>query len=295
MEGLPPHAKGLMLVVGGVLLLTPDALLIRLIAIDHWNLLVWRGFLQALSLSLILLALYGRGTPAAFRAAGRRAVLGGVVVAMSTICFIVALSYTTVTNVLVIVAAAPFFAAVTSRIFLGEAVRRYTWAAIALALGGIALLALGSLGGQPGGARPDALWGDLLALCGAIGLGSNFTILRHGRAVNMLPAMVLGGLLSGGIALVFAPAIGLDPSQMVLLLLMGVVASAIPFALITTGLRYLTAPEAGLLMLLETVLGPFWVWLVIGETPARLALAGGAIVVATLVGHSLLSLRQQGR
>ena len=81
MEGLSPHTKGLMLVVGGVLLLTPDALLIRLIAIDHWNLLVWRGFLQALSLSLILLVLYGRSTPAVFRAAGRRAVFSGVVVA----------------------------------------------------------------------------------------------------------------------------------------------------------------------------------------------------------------------
>ncbi len=284
-----------MLVVGGVLLLTPDALLIRLIAIDHWNLLVWRGFLQALSLSLILLVLYGRGTPAVFRAAGRRAVFAGVVLATSTICFIVALSYTTVANVLVILAAAPFFAALTSRIFLGEAVRRYTWAAIALALGGITLLAFGSLGEQSGGTRPNALWGDLLALCGAIGLGSNFTILRHGRAVNMLPAMVLGGVLVGCIALLFAPAISLVQSQVVLLLLMGVVASAIPFALITTGLRTLPAPEAGLLMLLETVLGPFWVWLVIGEAPARLALAGGAIVVATLVGHSLLSLRQQGR
>ena len=295
MERLSPHAKGLMLVVGGVLLLTPDALLIRLIAIDHWNLLVWRGFLQALSLSLILLVLYGRGTPAVFRASGRRAVSAGVVLATSTICFIVALSYTTVANVLVILAAAPFFAALTSRIFLGEAVRRYTWAAIALALGGIALLAFGSLGEQSGGTRPNALWGDLLALCGAIGLGSNFTILRHGRAVNMLPAMVLGGLLVGCIALLFAPAISLVQSQVVLLLLMGVVASAIPFALITTGLRTLPAPEAGLLILLETVLGPFWVWLVIGEAPARLALAGGAIVVATLVGHSLISLRQQGR
>jgi drug/metabolite transporter (DMT)-like permease len=277
------------IVVAGVLLLTPDALLIRLIAIDHWNLLVWRGLLQALVLSLILVALNGWATPAVFRAVGRRGLLCALLIAASTFLFIVALSYTTVANVLIIMAAAPFFAAITSRIFLGEPVRAFTWTAIAVAMAGIALLAYGSVDAK----TPGSLLGDLLALGGALTLGSNFTVLRHGRAVNMIPAMVMSGLLVGALAWLLAPALVLEGRQLLYLGIMGLVVAPIPFALITIGLRSLPAPEACLLMLLETVLGPLWVWLVIGETPGRLALVGGVLVVATLAGHSILAQRAQ--
>jgi drug/metabolite transporter (DMT)-like permease len=286
MDGLSTHAKGLAIVTLGVLILTPDALLVRLIGIDHWNLLVWRGFLQGFGLLLLLLAFYRGGTLASFRAIGRRGLAASLVFATGTVLFIVALTHTSAANTLIIVASSPFFSALASRIFLGERIAPATWGAILLALGGIGLLAVEGLG-------RGAFLGDLAALGVAVTLGANFTILRHARAVNMIPAMALSGFLVGLVASLFAVPVALSDGQLGYMLVMGLVVVPLSFALITLGPRYLPAPEVSLLLLLETVLGPFWVWLVIGERPGPLALAGGAVVVATLAAHSALALRRQ--
>ncbi len=286
MDGQSTHAKGLAVVTLGVLILTPDALLIRLIGIDHWTLLAWRGYLQGLGMFLLVLAFYRRGTLASFKVIGVRGLAAALAFSIGTILFIVALTYTSAANVLIIVASSPFFAALASRVFLGEHIAAATWGAILVALGGIGLLAFEGLG-------RSAFLGDLAALGVAVTLGANFTILRHARAVNMIPAMALSGLLVGLIASPLAQPVELGQSQLLYLLIMGLFVVPVSFALITLGPRYLPAPEVSLLLLLETVLGPLWVWLVIGEAPGPLALAGGAVVVATLAAHSALALRQQ--
>ena len=103
--------------------------------------------------------------------------------------------------------------------------------------------------------------------------------------------MALSGLIIGGVAGLIAPLPPIGPEQLGYALLMGLVIVPLGIALLTLGPRYLPAPEVGLLMLLETVLGPFWVWLALDEAPTQLALVGGAIVIATLLGHSLYSLK----
>ena len=285
MDQRSTHAKGLAIVGLGVLILTPDSLLIRLIGIDHWNVLVWRGFLQALSLTLILFLWYRGRAVAKVRAIGLWGLGISLIFSLGTVLFIFALSHTSVANTLIIVASAPLFAALGSRIFLREVIALRTWLAILLALSGIVLLAYDGVGRA-------SLLGDLAALGVAIAMGADFTILRHVRSVNMIPAMALSGLLVGLFACLFAPPIVLAQEQIVYLLAMGLVVVPIPFALITIGPRYLPAPEVGLLMLLETVLGPLWVWLVINEQPTLLGLIGGAVVVATLAAHSVLALRR---
>jgi drug/metabolite transporter (DMT)-like permease len=283
MDGLPEHAKGLVIVVVGVLVLTPDTLLIRLIALDPWTVLVWRGLLQALGLTVLVACFYGRETPACFRAVGGRGYGAALLFALSTVLFVVALAHTSVANTLIIVASAPFFAALASRIFLGEGIARRTWIAIVVALSGIFLLAFESLGS-------GSLWGDLAALGVAIAMGGNFTVIRHARAINMVPAMALSGLIVGLVALLVAEPAVLDRMQLVWMLVMGLFVVPVSFALISLGPRYLPAAEVSLLLLLETVLGPLWVWLALGETPGPWALAGGAVVVATLAVHSALAL-----
>jgi drug/metabolite transporter (DMT)-like permease len=283
MDGLPDHAKGLIIVVLGVLVLTPDTLLIRLIALDPWTVLVWRGLLQALGLTVLIACFYGRGTVACFRAVGLRGYSAALLFAVSTVLFIVALAHTSVANTLIIVASAPFFAALASRVFLGERIAGRTWAAILAALGGIFLLAFESLG-------RGSIWGDLAALGVAVAMGGNFTVVRHARAVNMIPAMALSGLIVGLAALLATEPVVLDQTQLAWMLVMGLFVVPVSFALITLGPRYLPAPEVSLLLLLETVLGPFWVWLALGEAPGPWALAGGAVVVATLAVHSALAL-----
>ena len=287
MDGLPDHAKGLVIVALGVLVLTPDTLLIRLIALDPWTVLVWRGLLQAVGLSVLIACFYGRETPACFRAVGRRGYAAALLFALGTVLFIVALAHTSVANTLIIVASAPFFAALASRVFLGERIARHTWAAIVVALSGIFLLAFESLGS-------GSLWGDLAALGVAITMGGNFTVVRHARAVNMIPAMALSGLIVGLAALLVGEPAALDQTQLAWMLVMGLFVVPVSFALITLGPRYLPAPEVSLLLLLETVLGPFWVWLALGEAPGTIALIGGAVVVATLTAHSALALGRRG-
>ncbi len=288
MDGRSMHARGLAIVTLGVLILTPDALLIRLIRVDHWTLLVWRGYLQGLGMFLLLLAVYRRDTLASFKAIGIRGLAATLAFATGTVLFIVALTYTSAANVLIIVASSPFFAALASRVFLAEQIATATWVAILVALGGIGLLGFEGLG-------HSAFLGDLAALGVAVTLGANFTILRHARRVNMIPAMALSGLLVGLVASPLAQPVELGQSQLIYLLIMGLFVVPVSFALITLGPRYLPAPEVSLLLLLETVLGPLWVWLVIGEAPGPLALAGGAVVVATLAAHSALALRQKVR
>ena len=287
MDGLPTQAKGLIIVVLGVLVLTPDTLLIRLIAVDHWTLLVWRGLLQALGLSVLVACFHGRDTLACFRAVGLAGYSAAFLFALGTVLFVVALSYTSVANTLIIVASAPFFAALASRVFLGEEIALRTWIAILVALGGIVLLALESLGS-------GALWGDLAALGVAMAMGGNFTVVRHARAVNMIPAMALSGVIVALVAAPIAPSsVVLDDAQLAFMLAMGLFVVPVSFALITLGPRYLPAAEVSLLTQLEAVLGPLWVWLVIGEAPGPWGLAGGAVVIATLTIHSLLALRNQ--
>ena len=288
---LAEHQKGLLLTTLGVLVLSPDSLLVRLAGLEPFTLLVWRGALQALGILAILALLYPGQVMAQIRAIGRCGLLLAAVFTGSTLFFILALYHTAVADVLIIVAAAPLAAAVLSRSFLGEAVPFRTWVAITLTLLGIGLLVLEDLGS-------GSLWGDFSAFCCALCIGASLTITRHGRAVSMVPAMSLAGTLTALLALPLA--LFLEPGslvpagpQLVYVLLMGLFVAPVSFALITAGPRYLPAAEVGLLMLLETVLGPLWVWLIIGEYPGDLALIGGGIVVLTLAGHALAGNRQR--
>ncbi len=288
---LPDHQKGLLLTTLGVLVLTPDSLLIRLTGMEPFSLLVWRGVLQAVGILAILAIVHEGRVMDQIRAVGRCGILLALVFTGSTVFFILALTHTAVADALIIVAIAPLVAALLSRSFLGEAVPLRTWLAICFTLLGIGLLVFEDLGS-------GSLWGDFFALCCAICIGASLTITRHGRAVSMVPAMSLAGTLTALVALPLA--LWLEPghlvpagSQLVAVLLMGLIVAPVSFALITAGPRYLPAAEVGLLMLMETVLGPLWVWLVIGEYPGDWALLGGSIVIATLAGHALAGNRQR--
>ena len=146
MERLPDHVKGLLITGGGILVLTPDSLLVRLISADAWTLLWWREVLMAVGLAVGLLAVYRGKTASAFRAVGRSGCFIAFIFAGSSISFILALTYTSVANTLVIVSAAPLFSAIFARVFLAETVPRRTWGAILLSLVGIGLLVSDSLG-----------------------------------------------------------------------------------------------------------------------------------------------------
>lgn len=288
MGALPDHAKGLLITAFGVLVLTPDSLLVRLIAADTWTLLWWRELLFACGLTVGLLAVHGRATGAAFRAVGWPGLWVALCFAGSSISFVLALANTSVANTLVIVSSAPLFAAILARFVLREAVARRTWVAILLAILGIAVLVSDSLGRA-------SLLGDGTALLCSVFMAITLTITRHARAVSMIPAMAASGLVGMVLAWPLAAPLAVGPGDVLVLAVMGLVVLPVALAAITLGPRYIPAPEVSLLFLLETVLGPLWVWLALGEAVGPRALTGGAIVVATLLGHSALALRRPAR
>ncbi|MDX1576025.1 MAG: DMT family transporter [Kiloniellales bacterium] len=285
MRQLPDHAKGMLITVAGVLAVSPDSLLIRLVSADFMTLMFWRGLLVSMTLVLGLLAAHKARTPARFGAIGWPGIVFAGLFSLSSFSFVLAVETTTVANTLVLISAAPFFAAVIARLFLGERVRRQTWLAILAAFAGIVVIVSGSLGG-------GALVGDLAALVTALGLAIQFNVLRRHRHVNMIPAIALGNLMTAFVSLPLAATLWVAPLDALWLGLLGIVVMPVGAALITTGPRYLPAPEVSLILLLETVLGPFWVWLALGEVPSDRSLLGGAIVIAALAGHAIAALHR---
>ncbi len=256
--------KGLAIGLFGVLTLSPDALLIRLLSVSGWTLVFWRGLLMSATL-MFAVALTNRGAfVQTVRGIGRIGILAAVLQAAGSICFVMSILNTQVANTLIILGALPMFVAIFSSIFLQERASLHTWLAIPVsALGIVITMHKGFALGQ---------WtGDLLALCTAI-LGSiHLILLRYARGRNLTPSAALGGLFGASVAFVMAPTVLIPAVDFPYLAVMGCVVIPVAFSCFVTAPRFIPAPEMSLVVLLEMVLGPNWVWLGLGERPADAA------------------------
>ncbi|MDZ7749212.1 MAG: DMT family transporter [Halofilum sp. (in: g-proteobacteria)] len=282
------HRQGTLLAAVGVTLLSFDALLVRLADAPVANVAVYRGLFIALSLTVALRLLRGRWSWRAIRAGGWPAGAMTVTMGMTQILFVSAILHTSVANVVVILTAAPLFAAVFSGIFLREWVSPRTWLAMALCIAGILLVFGGSVGA-------GNWFGDMLALILAVIVGLNFTQLRRAPGVSRLAVVGGGGLVSGLAALPFAAPLAISGQGLAVLAIMGLVQMPLSLVMMTEATRYLPSAEVSLFLVVEAILGTFWVWLLLGEEPPGYTLAGGTIVIATLVGHSWIALRRERR
>ena len=283
MGHLSPQAKGLLITALGVLVLTPDSLLIRLVSADAWTLTFWRGVLYAAGMSAVVAVFYRSRTRQQFLALGRAGLLIAVIFGFGKVTFIVSITHTTAANTLFIVSTSPLFAALAAWMLMREPLDARTWVAIGFALLGIGVIA--SEGMDRGG-----LVGNVAALITALVLGMCFALTRLYRERNVLPAMALSGLVSALLVLPLASPLSVVASDVAALGVMGLLVLPVSFSLIFLGPRYIPAPEVSLVLLLEAVLGPYWVWLALGEEPGGRTLLGGALVLATLAGHSALRL-----
>ena len=282
------HLKGVLLTTTGILILSPDALLLRLIGADIWTLLFWRGLLCAIGMVGITLFLDRPHGLRRLVAIGRPELLVIVVNVCMHVLFVFAILNTTVANVLVIMSISPLLGATLSRFALGEPVAKRTWYTTVAVFIGLALIFSQSLGG-------GTLVGDLSAFAVAIFLASNFVLLRCYRKVSMIPAVAWSMAVTAAIAWFLAMPTSLDGAAWVYVLLLGLVILPVSSAMITLGPRYLPAPEVGLIMLLETLLGPLWVWLVIREVPSIETLIGGAMILAALTWMSIAAILESRR
>ena len=279
------HARGLALAVTGILILTPDSLLIRLITTDHWSLLFWRGLMTFITLTSWLFFTGRRETLERFLAIGGLGLVVALLFALNTSLFVISIRHTAVANTLVLLSAAPLFAAVFSSLFLREHAPLRTWIATLIGIASIALIMADSRG-------TANLIGDGAALAMTITMAAILTLLRYMRSNNAVPIVALSGLLLALAMLLPSQPFSLSGSDWFYMSLLGFVVIPVSFALTLAAPRYLPAPEVGLVFLLETVLGPFLVWLVLGEEPPLATLVGGGVLVTTLVGHAVLSLRE---
>jgi drug/metabolite transporter (DMT)-like permease len=279
--------RGIALMVGAALAWSTGGLIVRnLEASDAWEIVFWRSLFMALFLAGWLAVRYGRTAPLRLRAIGWGGAIAGAMLASTFFFFILSITRTTVANTLVIMSISPFTAALAGWLVLGERVSARTWAAMAAALAGIAVMFWDSLGAASG----DALVGNLLALLVPVGMALNIVLVRRAGAIDMVPTVLVAGVISMLIALPMVWPSEAPLHDVALIALMGVAQLGLGCMLATMAMRFLSAAQVGLLALLEVVLGPLWVWLGVGETPTALALAGGAVVVAALAANELAGL-----
>lgn len=254
----------------------------------------WRSAFNALALAVALT--WMRGT-ALWRGLLRSPwtvwVSGGCWAVMFT-AFMLALTLTSVANVLVTMALGPLVTALFSRLFLGHRLALRTWLAIAAAGAGIAWM----FGQGASAAEPGAVLGTLVALAVPLAAAVNWTVLQHvghgaaaGEGEDMLPAVLIGALGSALLTLPLALPWQASVHDVSLLALLGVFQLALPCLLVVRLSRVLPAPELALLGLLEVIFGVLWAWLGAGEAPHAAALTGGALVLGALLANELLALR----
>jgi drug/metabolite transporter (DMT)-like permease len=225
---------------------------------------------------LVYVAVVERGRVlGAFRSVGLAGVGVAVCVAIASAGFIAALNHTSVARVLFILAFAPVFAALLAWVALGEPITRLTAGAMALALGGVALML-----GAPG---EGSLVGDVLSIVVALAFAVSVVITRWRRDVSMAPATCLSQVILVAAFAPFASPGEIGGGDIGWLAALGIGQIGLGFALLSVGARLIPAAQVALISLLETVLGPLWVWLALDERPSTLTLVGGAIVIVAIV------------
>ncbi len=282
------HRIGLVLVAMAALAWSTSGLFVRIITADLMTMLFWRGlFSGGAVMALFLVIERGR----AFKILlGLKWPAWAVAVccAFGMITGVGAFRYTSVADAMVIYATVPFLTAGLAYLVIGERPARSTMIASVAALLGVGIM----LWGSPWG---GSLYGKGLAVLMTLSMASLTTIMRRHREVAMLPAMGAAAWLCSLFCWFFAQPLGISARDFGLIGLFGVVQNATGLALYTFGSRRVPAAEATLIAALEVPFTPFWVWLLLGETPAAQTLAGGAIVLIALFGHILMEFRSNPR
>jgi drug/metabolite transporter (DMT)-like permease len=281
----PSRGTGISLAASGVLVLSFDALLIRLAAASEWDVVFWRGWLILLSISIVMVLTRQRlrmpKTGLALLSAGLISLMYG----LNSTLFVYSISHTSTANTVVMLASSPLFAALFSWLFLRERIALRTVIAITMAIAGVAWIFIGALGAPS--------WrGDLAAVVLAISMGASLTLLRRFPELPRLPLVALSGAVAGMIALPFAQPLSLAVESYTWLAIMGLLQIPLATWLIMTAPRHLPSAEVSLFLLIEAVLGPFWVWLVVGEHVPENTMVGGSIIVAAITMNSWFALRE---
>ena len=284
MKGLTDQQKGSLLAFVAVLFITPDSLFIRLSNVDTWGLVFYRGIIPFFTVFLGMILIYKLNFFKILFDSGYHGIIYVITFSITNITFVVSIQNTNVANTLVMIATAPLLSAILGAIFLKEPPDKKTWISIIITFFAILYIFFDSL-------KMGNFYGDILGFITAIGLAVGAITIRSAKSKNLVPAAVVGKLFVASFALFFIESFVLQDKDLLIVPVMCILCVAIPFVLVTIAPRFITAAEVNLFFLLETIIGPIWVWMIIKEQPSIETLLGGLVIIITIAIHSFLKLK----
>ncbi len=255
-----------------------------------WQILLYRSMALATFLFVIITVRSGYKPVQTIRKAGFAGAIGGVSLVAAFAGGIYAIQSTSVANAMFLFASAPFLAALLGWIVLRESVRKATWAAMIIALVGIAIMVIS-------GISVGRLAGNLSAILSALGFAVFTIALRWGKLEDMLPAVFMAGIfaivIAASVCWIEGFSFTIPAKDVAIALSLGVFQVGLGLTVYTIGSKVVPAAELALLSMTEVLLGPFWVWLFLGETASLFTLAGGAVLMLAIAGNALSGLRHK--
>ena len=285
MKTLSDQQKGSLMAFVAVMFITPDSLFIRLSNVDTWGLVFYRGIIPFFSVLIGMLIIYKSNFFKMLFTSGHHGLIYIITFSITNITFVVSIQNTNVANTLVMIAMAPMLSAVLGAIFLKEIPERKTWVAILITFFAAVYIFYDSL-------QLGNIYGDILGLITALGLAVGAVTIRSAKKKNLVPAAVVGKMFVALFAMFFIETYALVNQDLIIVPLMCIMCVAIPFVLVTIAPRFIPAAEVNLFFLLETIIGPVWVWMVIKEQPSIETIQGGLIIILTIAIHSFLKLKK---
>lgn len=278
---------GVGLVVTAALIWSIGHLVFRIISVtDPWQMMAYRWFLVLPFMLGMIVARHGRKTDAALIGGGWPVMITGILLAGSSIFYVLAISYTTIANVLFMIAAAPIFAAFLARIVLGEPVRLATLIGFPFVILGMGIMIGDSLGG-------GSLAGNLIGLASSLCYASFSVTIRLRPEADTRASAIYASLLVCVTGMNMMGNSPIPPMDLFWLMVGGIWQLGIGYMFFTMGAKYVPAVQLLLLGMLETVCAPLWLWLFFGEVPRDLVLLGGGIVLVTVAVQALMGARRK--
>ena len=284
MNNLSDQKKGSLLAFIAVIFITPDSLFIRLSNVDTWGLVFYRGIIPFFSVFFVMLLIYKLDFFKMLFTSGYHGLIYISTFSITNVTFVVSIQNTNVANTLVMIATAPMLSAILGAIFLKEPPDKKTLISIIITFMAIIYIFFDSL-------KLGNFFGDILGFITSIGLAVGAVTIRSAKSKNLVPAAVVGKLFVAIFALFFIESFALENNDLLIVPLMCILCVAIPFVMVTIAPRFIPAAEVNLFFLLETIIGPIWVWLIVKEQPSIETLQGGLIIIVTIAIHSFLKLK----
>ncbi len=283
------HSRAVLLMIAVTLMWSiAGAVTRQLESAKSFEITFWRSFFTMLSLLVILPLWQGRGVFKTFHWKSGSFWVSGVCWSVMFTAFMVALTLTSVGNVLVTMAIGPLLTALIARIFIGHQLPLRTWGAIAVACAGMAYM----FGQQLDFNQSGAMLGMAIAFCVPVAGAVHWTVVQraqaHGEQLDFVPCVLIGAVISSLVTLPFSFPFVASGADMGWLAMLGLVQLAIPCVLAVICAKVLKAPEVSLLALLEVIFGILWAWLFAGEVPTQAVMVGGALVIGALVANEVL-------